>query len=83
MCYYLFSIIYKVIRDLRNNERAESLNIEYLEVTRRYPVFTAQFKTLSQFFFVSGMKMQPQNRPPLPHASLPSPPVNPVSEMAE
>lgn len=25
MCYYLFSVIYKVVRDLRNNERAESL----------------------------------------------------------
>lgn len=25
MYYYLFSIIYKVIRDLRNKERAESL----------------------------------------------------------
>lgn len=25
MCHCLFSIIYKVVRDLRNNERAESL----------------------------------------------------------
>lgn len=53
-------------------EEQRAQNIEYLEVTRRYPVFTAQFKTLSRFFFVSGTEMQLQNRPPLPHPSLPT-----------